>query len=84
MIEKRYYNATTLKDAVAIYEREYGMSSADFYEAHQASTKQVLAGIPGFQRSVWAGLWQELRAFDERDPDGGRLADHLCRGLQPA
>jgi hypothetical protein len=63
MIEKRYYNATTLREALAQYENEYGMSSAEFFEAHRADA-EIVAPIPGFQRSVWAGLWQERDAFD--------------------
>jgi len=66
MIEKRYYNAATLQKAVADYEREYGLTSAEFFEAHTTDAA-TLKGIPGFQRSVWAGFLQELREFE--DPD---------------
>lgn len=63
MIEKRYYNATTLQDALARYESAYGMTSAEFFEAHRTDA-EALTPIPGFERSVWAGLWQELQGFD--------------------
>lgn len=63
MIEKRYYTATTLEDALSRYEAEYGMTSAEFFEAHRTDD-DALRGIPGFQRSVWSSLWQELQAFD--------------------
>jgi hypothetical protein len=66
MIEKRYYTASTLKTAVAVYEREYDMTSVEFFEAHTTDAT-TLRGIPGFQRSVWAGLLQELRQFDGPD-----------------
>lgn len=60
-MEKRYYNANTLRETVKVYEREYGMSSAVFYEAHQADDLTV-QGIPQHQRSLWASLWRE---YDE-------------------
>lgn len=62
MIEKRYYAAATLEDALSRYETEYGMTSAKFFEAH-CTDGDAVRGIPGFQRSVWSSLWQELQAF---------------------
>jgi hypothetical protein len=67
MIEKRYYTAATLEDALSRYETEYGMTSAEFFQAHRTDADR-LEGIPGFERSVWASLWQELLEFDA--PDG--------------
>lgn len=57
-MEKRYYNANTLRETVKVYEREYGMSSAVFYEAHQEDAL-VVQSIPRHQRSLWASLWRE-------------------------
>lgn len=65
MINKRYYTAATLEDALSRYETEYGMTSAEFIEAHRIDDDAVSA-IPGFQRSVWSSLWQELQVFDAR------------------
>ena len=67
MIEKRYYTTATLEDALSRYETEYGMTSAEFFEAHRTDGDPV-RGIPGYQRSVWSSLWQELQEFDA--PDG--------------
>jgi hypothetical protein len=74
MIEKRYYNATTLQDALAQYESAYGMTSAKFFEAHCADA-DLLKGMSGFQRSVWAGFWRESREFDSA---GCAVADPSC------
>lgn len=62
MIEKRYYTTATLEDALSRYETEYGMTSAEFFEAHRTDDDAV-RGIPGYQRSVWSSLWQELQEF---------------------
>lgn len=78
-----YYTATTLETALSRYEAEYGMTSAEFFEAHHSDDVEALREIPGFQRSVWSGLWQELQEFgssSERaslpltEPHGFRLA----------
>lgn len=81
MIEKRYYNVATLRDAVAVYEREYGITSAAFFEAHRVDADTV-QGIPRFQRSVWAGLWQELHEIGHSEPDRDTLATHVRHSFQ--
>lgn len=78
MIEKRYYNSATLERTLAVYERHYGMSSEDFYEAHLADAPEVKA-IPRHQRSSWASFVRELRELD-----GGDLPGHVSRELEPA
>lgn len=74
MIEKRHYTAATLEDALSRYETEYGMTSTEFFEAHRTDAS-ALGGIPGFQRSVWASLWQELQEFDARGGAAGFADD---------
>lgn len=78
MIEKRYYNSKSVRDALEVYERHYKLSSAEFYEAHQVDGPSVRE-IPLHQRGIWAGLWRELQDLDEPS-----LAGHVCRSLELA
>jgi hypothetical protein len=76
MVEKRHYTAATLEDALSRYETEYGMTSAEFFEAHRTDD-DALRGIPGFQRSVWSSLWQELQEFDAPSGAASFAADQF-------
>lgn len=64
MIEKRYYNATTLERTLAAYEAHFALSSADFYAEHEAESARV-AAIPGFHRHVWASYYREWRELED-------------------
>ncbi len=79
-MEKRYYNSTSIGEVLRVFERSYGMSSEDFYEAHLTDA-EVLTGIPGSQRQAWAGFydtWTRMRS-------GSRsFAEQAQRELEPA
>ena len=79
-MEKRYYNANTLRETVKVYESEYGMSSAHFYEAHQADDLAI-QGIPQHQRSLWASLWREHEELERAATAGSSHSGQLHPAL---
>jgi hypothetical protein len=69
-MDKSYYGAESLDRAVQEFEREYEMSTEDFYAAYSAGE---LVDMPCFTQHVWASFHENiLRLTDgegiERQP----------------
>jgi hypothetical protein len=63
-VNKRYYNAESIRRVLASFENRWGMRSEEFYEAHVADAE--LPRMPGFHRHVWASLYRDYRRLSER------------------
>ena len=61
LIEKRYYDAQSLKSIIDSFEKRFEIDSAVFYEAHYADDESVVGGIPAFHRHSWASFYREWR-----------------------
>ena len=62
-MEKVYYNAASLERVLLAFERSYGRSSAEVFEAHAAG--DPLSDIPSFQRHVWISFYRDHRRLCE-------------------
>jgi hypothetical protein len=56
-VDKRYYGAQSLDRAVQEFEREYGMSSDDFYALYEA---EECREIPRFVQHAWASFHEDI------------------------
>ena len=56
------YGVGWLKWRVRVMEREYGMTSEEFYVNRLAGNEEALSHIPRFQRHVWATFYRELQS----------------------
>jgi hypothetical protein len=74
-MEKRYYNAESLEQALGNLESQFGLTSASFYEKVLAG--EQVDGMPRFHRSVWASLYRDYCRMHERD-----FASSVGRALQ--
>ncbi len=52
-MQKLYYNAESLDRGIREFEREYGMSTADFYALYMAGKE---LDIPRFNQHAWAAF----------------------------
>lgn len=77
-MEKRYITIPDVERSLLVYERHFGMSSAELYDAHYADDGRV-AHIPRRHRARWASLYRTLRRMS-----GGTLAERIERELEPA
>jgi hypothetical protein len=68
-VEKYYYSAQSLSDAVRELEREYGASSADVYAAYCAG--ECPENMSRFTQQAWASFYEEIL----RLTDGEGIAD---------
>lgn len=80
-MKKRYYSAESLDQAVREFEREYGMSSEEFYERREAG--ETIAEIPLFVQHVWIGFWEDISRMTggagiERPPVIERVGEALA------
>lgn len=75
-MEKRYYDADSLERVLASLERDYGMSSAEFYAAHVAGEP---LDVSRFTRHVWASFYRDVRRL--RGDEFAEAAEQL---LAPA
>jgi hypothetical protein len=75
-VEKLYYDADSLERVLASLERDYRMSSADFYAAH---IEGRLLDMPRFTRHVWASFYRDVRRLR-----GDEFAESAERLLAPA
>lgn len=78
-MEKRYYNSSSIGQVLEVYEAHWGMSSEDFFAAHEADADSV-AKIPGSQRQTWAGFY----ATWKRMSGTSGFAEQAQRELEPA
>jgi hypothetical protein len=79
-MERRYYDSESLSRALELYEREFHMSSAEFFEAH-CLDGETIAHVPHFHRNVWAGLYRDVIRMRE---GGDRLVAQIERTLEYA
>lgn len=82
-MKKRYYNASTLRATIEKYEREYEMSSVELCRLHRTNDAAV-RHIPGYQRSVWSSLWQELQDLEKIGRGNPRPSGDLHQPLNLA
>lgn len=64
-MEKRYYNAESLDRAIREFEREYGMTTAAFYESYSAGN---VLDIPCFAQHVWASFYEDVLRMSKDRP----------------
>jgi hypothetical protein len=57
-MERRYYNAQSLRAVIDSFEDRFGLDSEVFYEAHYADDESVRQ-IPHFLRHSWASFYRE-------------------------
>jgi hypothetical protein len=65
-VEKRYYNAKSLRAALDSFEERFGMDSEVFLRAHHADDERVRE-IPRFLRHSWASFYREWRELSDAD-----------------
>lgn len=58
-IEKRFYNAQSLRAVIDSFEERFEIDSETFYEAHYADDDSVVGQIPRFLRHSWASFYRE-------------------------
>jgi hypothetical protein len=56
-MDKRYYSAESLDRGVREFEREYGMSTEDFYARYMAGEEM---SIPRFNQYAWAAFHEDV------------------------
>lgn len=56
-----------LERVLDVFERNYGVSSDDFYRAH-LSNDSVATALPAWHREVWAGTYRQLLNSLAADP----------------
>lgn len=76
-MERRTYNTGSLLRSLEVFEREFGMSSDEFFARFRRDDPDL--DVPGFQRHVWASFYREAREGDD-----GTLAEYVETSLQPA
>jgi hypothetical protein len=65
---KRYtYDAESLRQAMAAFERAYGIDSDDFYVRHTEGG-ELPAELPRFDRHVWASFVEDVRRLEGSTP----------------
>lgn len=71
---RRYaaYTAETLRVRLDDFERQYGLSSEDFYERYRHGERlpaeRAKPGLAGYDETVWSSLWREyLRVREHED-----------------
>ena len=84
-MEKRYYSAASLEEAVREFERGYGLSSDDFYRAYLARDADRVAPR---HRLVWANFRRNskrMKGASGEDSSGTvRFAERVARELDSA
>ncbi|CAN5561355.1 hypothetical protein BH20ACT19_BH20ACT19_00250 [soil metagenome] len=78
-MEKRYYNTTSIRETLLVFERSYELDSEDFFRAHVENDERI-AHVPGFHRQTWAGFYRTWM----RMSDSSGFAAQVERELEPA
>lgn len=76
-MERHTYNTSALMQALEHFERDYSMSSQQFYERYRRDDPTLT--VPGFKRHLWASFYQEVL-----DEDDGTFAASVEGTLQLA
>jgi hypothetical protein len=79
-MEKRYYTAASLKDAMEAFESGYAMSTEDFYRAHVEEDEPAIAHVARRHRPAWAMFYRSWK----RMTSGDAFAQQVKRELEPA
>jgi hypothetical protein len=79
-MDKRYLTVADVERSLLVYERTFGMSSRDFYDARYEGDEARIADVPSRHRFLWASLCRTL----DRMNGGGTLAGQIERELEPA
>lgn len=78
-MEKRYYSAESLDNAVRELEQEYGMTSEAFYARYCAGEAME---IPQFNQAVWASFHEDItRMTDGMGVDRPPVMDRVGRAI---
>jgi hypothetical protein len=78
-MDKHQYSARSLDNAVREFEREYGMTTEDFYARWVDGTSME---IPRFEQHVWASFHEDiLRLTDGNDVERQTVTERVGRAL---
>ena len=61
-MQKLYYNAESLDRGIREFEREYGMSTEEFYARYMAGEK---LDIPRFNQHAWAAFRDDIQRLTD-------------------
>lgn len=64
-IERRYYNADTLRAELSEFEAAYGISTEEFLRLEPESDE--LDDVPLFERHVWRATAEELQRLESAE-----------------
>jgi hypothetical protein len=79
-MQKQYYSAQSLDNAIQEFEREYGISSEQMYEAYMAG--DAVEGVERFTIHVWASFYEDvLRLTDGKGVQRKPIMDRVGRAL---
>lgn len=73
---KRFYDATSLRANIEMFEAHYGISTEDFLEAHARDDESV-ARVPRHQRVVWSSMHLNWRRMTEDQGFSSAVAREL-------
>jgi hypothetical protein len=79
-MQKQYYSAQSLDNAIQEFEREYGVSSEQMYEAYMAG--DAVEGVERFTMHVWASFYEDvLRLTNGEGVQRKPIMDRVGRAL---
>lgn len=73
-MKRRVYTADSLERLLSSLEKQYGMTSADFYGRVLGGDE--LPDVPRFHRHIWASMYRDVRRMR-----GDDFVDHVERTL---
>ncbi len=74
-MQKRYYDANSLRRSLDAFEKRFGMTSREFAEACAAGDDDL--SVPAFQRHAWLSFHREWSELDGGDDLGSRVEHDL-------
>jgi hypothetical protein len=78
-MEKRYYNAESLRRVIDSFEERFHIDSETFYAAHYADDQSIVGRMPRFVRHTWASFYREWQRIG-----GDDFAETVKRELELA
>lgn len=66
-MEKRYYNAESLRRSLEALEGRFGMPSAEVFEAYCHDDDARLRDVPRFYRHIWVSFYQDWKRLSGDD-----------------
>jgi hypothetical protein len=64
-MQKLYYNAESLDRGIREFEREYGMSTEEFYARYMAGEELP---VPRFNQHAWAAFRDDIQRLTDKTP----------------